>query len=65
MPMITQAKFATHQAVNSVKYGSFVVTGHRWSESIGEHIYGVVQIDNHGERIGGEIFLVESALVGA
>lgn len=63
--MIPDAKFATHQQVNGKHYGVFVVMGHRWSDTIGEHIYGVVQLNDKNEPVGREINMVESSLVAA
>jgi hypothetical protein len=63
--MIPEAKFCTHQAVNGRHYGVFVVMGHRWSETVGEHIYGVVQVNEKGKPVSREMNMVESALTAA
>lgn len=39
-----------------------VVIGSRWSDVVGERIYGVFQIDNNGNKISNEMNLVESCL---
>jgi len=62
---IPTAKFAVHQAVNGKHYGSFVVMGHRWSETVGEHIYGVIQMNDKGEPVSREMSMVESCFADA
>lgn len=62
---MTEPKFCTHQAVHGVKYGSFVVMGRRWSDVVGEWIYGVVQLNEAGEPVSREMNMVESMLQAA
>lgn len=63
--MITEAKFAIHQEVNGIKYGRFVIVGKRWSDVIGEWIYGAFQINEKSEPMRGEVNLVESMITAA
>ena len=57
-----EAKYLPGYEVNGKNYGRFVVIGSRWSDVVGERIYGVFQIDNNGNKISNEMNLVESCL---
>lgn len=58
--MNNEAKYPPGYEVNGKHYGRFVVIGSRWSETVGEYIYGVFQIDDNGNKISNEMNLVES-----
>jgi len=58
--MNNEAKYLPGYEVNGKHYGRFVVIGSRWSDVVGERIYGVFQIDNNGNKISNEMNLVES-----
>ena len=55
-----EAKYLPGYEVSGKHYGRFVVIGSRWSETVGEYIYGVFQIDNEGNKVSREMNLVES-----
>ena len=58
--MNNEAKYLNGHYVNGKHYGRFVVIGSRWSETVGEYIYGVFQVDSDGNKISNEMNLVES-----
>ena len=60
-----EAKYLPGYAVNGKNYGTFVITGSRWAEAVGEFIYGCFQIDADGNKVSNEMFLVESCFGGA
>ena len=60
--MTNEAKFLPGYSVNGKHYGRFVIIGSRWSDAIGEYIYGVFQIDSEGNKVSREMNMVESCL---
>lgn len=58
--MNNEAKYLPGYEVSGKSYGQFVVIGSRWSESLGEHLYSVFQVDANGNKISNEMNLVES-----
>lgn len=60
--MNNEAKYLPGYEVSGKHYGKFVIIGSRWSDAVGEYIYGVFQIDNDGNKISNEMNLVESCL---
>lgn len=59
---MTDPKFTVNTIVNGKHYGRFAIVGHRWSDQIGERIYGVIQVNEMGEKISREMNLTESCL---
>lgn len=55
-----EAKYLPGYEVSGKHYGRFVVTGSRWSDAVGEYIYGVIQIDANGNKISNEMNMAES-----
>jgi len=58
--MNNEPKYLPGYEVNGKNCGRFVVIGSRWSDSVGEYIYSVFQIDDNGNKISKEMNLVES-----
>ena len=63
--MTNTPKFEVNTIANGAHYGRFSIVGRRWSESVGEFIYGVFQIDGQGNIVSREMNMVESAMVAA
>jgi hypothetical protein len=57
---ITEPKHSTGNTVHGKHYGVFAITGMRWSETVGEWIYGVIQLDQNGNKASREMNMVES-----
>ena len=58
--MNKEAKYLPGYEVSGKNYGRFVIIGSRWSEVIGEYVYGVFQVDANGNKISNEMNMVES-----
>ena len=60
--LAAEPKHAIGATVNGKHYGRFAIVGRRWSETVGEYIYGVFQVDPDGNKVSAEMSLVESCL---
>ena len=60
MTITNEAKYLPGYEVSGKHYGRFVVIGSRWSEVVGEYIYGVFQLDQNGNKASKEMNMVES-----
>lgn len=60
MNNISEPKYGMGEIVNGKRVGKFVIVGRRWSDVMGEYVYGVFQVNEEGRRAKGEMNLVES-----